>query len=112
MELAEETLRGIYDDAARYVDIRQIQKYVSEYYKLKVNDLKSKSRSKNVVLPRHVAIYLCKEFTSSSLPEIGKAFGGRDHTTVMYAVSKIRNEIEVNTQLYNEIREIKNSMDL
>ncbi len=112
MDLAEETLRGIYDDTAKFVDIRQIQKSVSEYYKLKPSDLKSKARSKNIVLPRHVAIYLCKEFTNSSLPEIGKAFGGRDHTTVMYAVSKIKNEVEVNTKLYNEIREIKNSMDL
>jgi len=112
VDLAEETLRGIYDDAVRTVDIRQIQRAVCDFYKLKINDLKSKNRSKNMALPRHVAIYLCREFTSMSLPEIGKAFGGRDHTTVMHAVSKIKNELEINTKLYNEISEIKISLNL
>jgi len=112
MELAQETIRGIYGDSVRTVDIKQIQKAVAEFYSLKTSDLKSKNRSKNVALPRHVAVYLCREFTSSSFPEIGKSFGGRDHTTVLHAVSKIKNEIEVNTQLYNEITEIKRILDL
>ncbi|MBI4829730.1 MAG: chromosomal replication initiator protein DnaA [Nitrospinae bacterium] len=112
LDLVADTLKGIYDDASKSVDLKQIQKAVSDYYSLKISDLKSKSRSKNVALPRHVAIYLCREFTSLSLPEIGKAFGGRDHTTVMHAVGKIKGDIEVNTQLYNEINEIKRALDL
>ena len=112
MELAQETIRGIYGDVIRTVDIKQIQKATADFYSLKVNDMKSRSRSKNIALPRHVAIYLCREFTAASLPEIGRAFGGRDHTTVLHAVSKIKGEMEVNTQLYNEINEIKRVLDL
>lgn len=112
VDLAMETLRGIYDDTARTFDIRQIQKAVCDFYKLKISDLKSKNRSKNIALPRHVAIYFCREFTNSSLPEIGRAFGGRDHTTVMHAIKKIKSEVEINTQLYNEISGIKKILDL
>ncbi|MBI4666625.1 MAG: chromosomal replication initiator protein DnaA [Nitrospinae bacterium] len=112
MEMARETLKGIYDEAAKILDIKQIQKAVCDFYLIKLVDVKSKSRLKSVAMPRHVAMFLCREFTNVSLPEIGRAFGGRDHTTVMHAVEKIRNEVEVNTQLYNEINEIKKNLDL
>jgi len=112
IELAQETIKGIYGEVVRMLDIKQIQKAVVDFYGLKIIDLKSRSRSKNIALPRHVAIYLCREFTNASLPEIGRSFGGRDHTTALHAVSKIRNEIEINTQLYNEINEIKKILDL
>ena len=112
MDLAQETIRGIYGEVVRMLDIKQIQKAVVEYYGLKIIDLKSRSRSKNIAGPRHVAEYLCREFTTASLPEIGRSFGGRDHTTVLHAVSKIKADLEVNTQLYNEINEIKKKLDL
>ncbi|VAX24784.1 Chromosomal replication initiator protein DnaA [hydrothermal vent metagenome] len=112
IDFAAETLKGIYDDAVKTVDIRQIQKAVCDFYGIKLSEIKSKSRSKNIALPRHVASYLCREYTNSSLPEIGRSFGGRDHTTVMHSVSRIKHEIEVNTQIYNEINEIKRTMDL
>lgn len=112
IEMVKETLKGIYDDASQSVDMRQIQKTVCDFYKIKLVDIKSKNRSKNIALPRHVASYLCREYTSTSLPEIGRAFGGRDHTTVMHSVKKIKKEIEINTKLYNEINEIKRSLDL
>ena len=112
LEMAKETLMGIYDDTSRMVDIRQIQKAVCDYYKIKLSDIKSKSRSKKVVVPRQIASYLCREYTNTSLPEIGRAFGGRDHTTVMHSVEKIKRELEVNTQLYNALKEIKRTLDL
>lgn len=112
MELAKETLRGIYDDTVKSLDIKQVQKAVCDFYSLKNSDIRSKSRLKSVTMPRHVAMFLCREFTNTSLPEIGHAFGGRDHTTVMHAVSKIKNELEVNTQLYNEINQIKKVLDI
>ena len=112
MDLAKETLKGIYDDTARSLDIKQVQKAVCDFYSLKNSDIRSKSRLKSVTMPRHVAMYLCREFTNTSLPEIGQAFGGRDHTTVMHAVSKIKDELEVNTQLYNEINQIKKVLDI
>jgi chromosomal replication initiator protein len=111
-EMAQETLRGIYDDAHRSLDIKQIQKVVADFFKIKVSDLKSKSRKKEVTTPRHIAAYLCREFTTSSLPEIGRAFGGRDHTTVIHSVDKIKGDIETNTSLYNQITEIKKELDL
>jgi chromosomal replication initiator protein len=112
IELAKETLKGIYDDTAKSMDIKQVQKAVCDFYSIKNSDIRSKSRLKSVTMPRHVAMFLCREFTNTSLPEIGRSFGGRDHTTVMHAVSKIKNELEVNTQLYNEINQIKKVLDI
>lgn len=112
LDMAKETLRGIYDDTSRMIDIRQIQKAVCDYYKIKLSDIKSKSRSKKIVIPRHVAVFLCREYTNTSLPEIGRAFGGRDHTTAMHSVEKIKKEIEKDTKLYNEINDIKKVLDL
>ncbi|MGK7344424.1 MAG: chromosomal replication initiator protein DnaA [Candidatus Nitrospinota bacterium M3_3B_026] len=112
IDMAKETLKGIYDDATRMIDIRQIQKAVCDYYKIKVVDLKSKNRSKKVMIPRHTAVYLAREYTNTSLPEIGRAFGGRDHTTVMHSIRKIKKDIEQDTRLYNDINEIKKTLDL
>ncbi len=111
-DLVEETLRGIYDDVACKMDIKTIQKTVCGFYGVKFSELISKRRSKSIAVPRHIAAYLCREFTDASLPEIGKSFGGRDHTTIMHAVSKIKNEVEVNTKVYNEIHEIKKIMKM
>jgi len=71
------------------ITIENIQKTVAEYYKIRLADLSSKSRSRSVARPRQLAMALSKELTSKSLPEIGKAFGGRDHTTVLHACRKI-----------------------
>ncbi len=112
VDMAHETLRGIYDDAHRSLDIKQIQKVVCDAYKVKLADMKSKSRKKTITIPRHVAAYLCREYTTSSLPEIGRAFGGRDHTTVLHSCEKIKSDLETNTSLYNQITEIKRELDL
>ena len=74
----------------RQVSIVNIQQTVAEYYKIKSGDLLSKRRSRSVARPRQVAMCLAKELTNHSLPEIGDAFGGRDHTTVLHACRKIR----------------------
>lgn len=112
LEMAMETLKGIYDDTTRMIDIKQIQKAVCDFYKIRVSEMKSKSRSKNIAIPRHVAAYLSREYTNTSLPEIGRAFGGRDHTTIIHSVGKIKKDIEINTSLYNEIKEIRKVLDL
>jgi len=112
LEMAKETLKGIYDDTSRMVDIKQIQKAVCDFYKIKLTDIKSKGRSKKITIPRHIAMYLCREYTNTSLPEIGRAFGGRDHTTVMHSVGKIKGDVEKDTKLYNEINDIKKTLDL
>ena len=89
VELAAESLKDLLSFQERLVTINNIQKIVAEYYKIRVADLHSKSRSRHVARPRQVAMALAKELTSHSLPEIGDAFGGRDHTTVLHACRKI-----------------------
>jgi chromosomal replication initiator protein len=74
----------------KQVSIENIQKIVAEYYKIRVSDVLSKRRSRSVARPRQVAMALAKELTNHSLPEIGDAFGGRDHTTVLHACRKIK----------------------
>ena len=89
ISLAQEALKNIVEEEERAVTIETIQKVVAEYYNMRVADLKSKSNSRNIAVPRQVAMYLCKTLTKASLPEIGREFGGKHHTTVMHSVSKI-----------------------
>jgi chromosomal replication initiator protein len=89
LALAAESLKDLLAFHERLVTIQNIQKTVAEYYKIRVSDLHSKDRSRVVARPRQVAMALAKELTTHSLPEIGDAFGGRDHTTVLHACRKI-----------------------
>ena len=89
VELAREALKDVLAIQFRQVSIDNIQKTVADYYKIKVSEMYSKKRSRNVARPRQVAMALAKELTQLSLPDIGDAFGGRDHTTVLHACRKI-----------------------
>ncbi len=89
LDFAKHSLKDVIRHHDRNVTIEQIQKAVADYYQLRVADLLSKSRSRSVTRPRQIAMALAKEFTDHSLPEIGDAFGGRDHTTVIHAVRKV-----------------------
>jgi chromosomal replication initiator protein len=89
VDLAREALRDILASQSRQISIENIQKTVADYYKIKVSEMYSKKRSRNVARPRQVAMALAKELTQMSLPDIGEAFGGRDHTTVLHACRKI-----------------------
>jgi len=71
------------------VTIDHIQKFVSEYYQLKLVDLKSRNNSKSIAMPRQIAMYLCKNLTHASLPEIGRSFGGKHHSTVIHSIKKV-----------------------
>ena len=112
LALAKETLEGVYSDARGQIDIAQIQKAIIKYFNLKPTDLKSKNRSKKMVVPRQLAMYLCRKYTEESLPQIGKFFGGRDHSTVIHATKKIKHDIEVNTKLYNDLKAIEKILNL
>jgi chromosomal replication initiator protein len=90
LEFAREALKDLLTLQARLVTVENIQKTVADYYKVRIADLLSKRRSRSVARPRQVAMALAKELTTHSLPEIGDAFGGRDHTTVMHACKRIR----------------------
>jgi chromosomal replication initiator protein len=89
VELAQEVLRNVIDHDERAVTIEQIQKYVADYYQLKLGDLKSRNNAKSIAMPRQVAMYLCKKLTQASLPEIGKSFGGKHHSTVIHSINKV-----------------------
>lgn len=89
LDLAKETLHDLTEFQERQISIENIQKTVADYYNMRVVDLKSKKRSRQIARPRQIAMSLAKELTNLSLPDIGDAFGGRDHTTVLYACRKI-----------------------
>ena len=91
LDLAKDALRDILNVANRQITVDNIQKTVAEFFKLKISDMHSKKRSRNVARPRQVAMALAKDLTQMSLPEIGEAFGNRDHTTVLHACRTIAN---------------------
>ncbi|MGE3957855.1 MAG: chromosomal replication initiator protein DnaA [Vicinamibacterales bacterium] len=89
LPLAQDVLRNILDHEEKAVTIEIIQKHVADYYNLKLGDLKSKNNSKSVAAPRQIAMYLCKSLTHASLPEIGRSFGGKHHSTVIHSIRKV-----------------------
>ncbi|OFW14287.1 MAG: chromosomal replication initiator protein DnaA [Acidobacteria bacterium RIFCSPLOWO2_12_FULL_67_14] len=89
LELAQDVLKNVTDQDQKAVTIETIQRFVSDYYQLKVGDLKSRNNSKSVAMPRQIAMYLCKNLTNASLPEIGRSFGGKHHSTVIHSLKKV-----------------------
>ena len=89
LQLAQETLRDLLHTEDKPVTIEMIQKFVADHYSLKISDLKAKNNSKSIAVPRQIAMYLTKSLTGSSLPEIGKEFGGKHHSTVIHSIRKI-----------------------
>ena len=89
LELTQEVLKNVIDSDGRAVTIESIQKFVSDYYQLKMGELKSRNNSKSIAMPRQIAMYLCKNLTHASLPEIGRSFGGKHHSTVIHSIKKV-----------------------
>jgi chromosomal replication initiator protein len=108
LELAKEALKGLLDASANLITIEKIQKVVSNHFKLKPTELKSKNNSPRVAFPRQIAMYLAKELTESSLPEIGKKFGGKHHTTVLHSIRKIEKLIKEDPEINREINNLIN----
>ncbi len=106
IELIKDSLKDLLSLQDRLVSIDNIQKTVAEYYKIKLADLLSKRRSRSVARPRQVAMALAKELTSHSLPEIGDAFGGRDHTTVLHACRKIQELKETTSDIREDVNNL------
>jgi len=89
LDLTQDVLKNVIDQDDKAVTIESIQKFVAEYYQLKIADLKSRNNSKSVAMPRQVAMSLCKALTHASLPEIGRSFGGKHHSTVIHSIKKV-----------------------
>lgn len=106
VDLVRESLKDLLALQDRLVSTDNIQRVVAEYYKIKVSDLHSKRRSRSVARPRQVAMYLAKDLTNHSLPEIGDVFGGRDHTTVLHACRKIKELLETDADIKEDVKNL------
>jgi chromosomal replication initiator protein len=112
VELAAEALKDIISSRqSKQVTIDLIQDVVANYFNLKVDDLKSSRRTRNVAFPRQIAMYLCRKLTDMSLPKIGEEFGGRDHTTVIHAYEKISSNLKVDEGLQNSVTDLTKRID-
>ena len=107
LDMAEEVLKDLFYEREKVITLKLIQKEVSSFFNLKISDLKSKNRNRAIVLARHLAMFLCRELTNASLPDIGKNFGGKDHTSVIHACRKINSQLKSNPDIAHNIKQLK-----
>lgn len=107
LSMAKEVLQDLFHDKEKVIDAKIIQKEVANFFHLRVSDLKSKDRNRNIVAARHIAMFLCRELTDISLPEIGKCFGGKDHTSVIHANKKINSQIKKDPDMSHKINQLR-----
>ncbi len=112
LPLAEELLKQIIRDPSRVMTIDNIQRVVSEHYQVRISDLKSKNRSQPYTLPRQIAMFLCRDLTSASTTEIGRRFGGKDHSTVMHSTRKVRDMIDKDSAFSSVVSRLKDRVEL
>jgi chromosomal replication initiator protein len=110
LSMAKDVLKDIIVEKNREMTVEMIQKFVSEFFSIKTSDMKSDKRLKNLVIPRQIAIYLCRELTKSSYPEIGEKFGGKDHSTIIHSFKKIANLMNSDSELKNTVENIRRGM--
>jgi len=110
LELAKDALKDLLALQDKLVTIENIQKTVAEYYKIRVADLLSKRRNRSIARPRQMAMALCKELTNHSLPEIGDAFGGRDHTTILHGCRKIAELVETDIRIKEDLSNLTRTL--
>ena len=111
LDSAQEVLGDLLRAHERRVSIEEIQRKVADHYNLRMNDMISARRARNVARPRQVAMYLAKQLTQRSLPEIGRRFGGRDHTTVMHAVSRVTELIGQDVALAEDVALLRKMLE-
>ena len=112
IDLAKEVLQNTLKGSHREVTIENIQKSICDYFNIKMGDLKAKRRTKNIAVPRQVAMYLCRKYTSTSFPAIGYKFGGRDHSTVIHASKTIEKKIKEDPYMQATIEKLEKSLNL
>lgn len=111
MELAQECLADILKASDRKVTVEEIQRRVSEHYSIRLSDMIGPRRVRSIARPRQVAMYLSKQLTSRSLPEIGRRFGGRDHTTVMHGVRRIEELQTTDSQMFEDVEMLRRALE-
>lgn len=110
IQLARDALKDLLSIQNRQIGVENIQKTVADFYKIKVADMYSKKRPASIARPRQIAMFIAKELTQKSLPEIGELFGGRDHTTVLHAVRKIAAERLLNSELNQQLHVLEQTL--
>jgi chromosomal replication initiator protein len=108
--MAKEVLKDIIVEKNREMTVEMIQKFVAEFFSIKTSDLKSDKRLKNLVIPRQIAIYLCRELTKSSYPEIGEKFGGKDHSTIIHSFKKISKLMDSDSEMKSTVENIRRGL--
>ena len=111
IDQVKRALRDLFAIQDRLISISNIQRTVAEYYNIKISDILSKRRNRTIARPRQMAMCLAKELTNHSLPEIGEAFGGRDHTTVLHACRKIAELREGSIDLAEDYRNLSRQLN-
>ncbi len=110
IDMVKEVLKEVEQDENKEITIEQVQRAVCEYFGLNMSDLKNKKRARNIVVPRQIAMYLSRELTDASFPEIGNRFGGKDHTTILHAYDKIKKEISGSVTTKQTINKIMGNL--
>jgi chromosomal replication initiator protein len=111
LELAQDCLADVLRASDRKITIEEIQRKVSEHYNIRFSDLIGPRRMRNLARPRQIAMYLAKKLNSRSLPEIGRRFGGRDHTTVMHGVRKIEELKALDSQISDDLDLLRRALE-
>jgi chromosomal replication initiator protein len=111
-DLTQEVLADVWGTEEKLITIEQIQRKVSDFFGIKLSDLKAKTRTKTIAFPRQVAMYLARQLTHASLAEVGRAFGGKDHTTVLYAVEKIKTLLQEDPKLRKTVDTLTQDISL
>ena len=112
LETARQILDSMYPYQEEDLSPNSIIKIVAEHFNLKPSDLKSKKRTKNIVLPRQIAMYLIRQVTSLSLPEIGELFGGMDHSSVHHGIKKIENLLKTDPNIQNTVEDLRRRIEI
>ncbi len=111
LDLTQECLADILKQSDRKVTVEEIQRKVSEHYAIRLSDMIGPKRVRSIARPRQVAMYLAKQLTSRSLPEIGRRFGGRDHTTVMHGVRRIEELKGTDSQIADDVEMLRRALE-
>lgn len=106
LDMARVILKDMVKESVKIISVEMIQKEIADFYNVSVSELKAKKRNKNILLPRQMAMYLARQLTKLSLPEIGQAFGGKDHTTVLHSCKKIDQDMSLNNDLKETIEKL------
>ena len=107
LSMAREVMKDIIVEKTREITVEMIQKHVADHFRIKVSELKSDKRIKTLVVPRQIAIYICRELTKASYPEIGEKFGGKDHSTIIHSVKKIEKQMAGDPDFRGTVEDIK-----